>query len=258
MLKRPCRSFTGRLTTLYLWDVETGADLERLEGYYGPLTDFVLRLVEGDTGREIRRLVGHNAPISALAVHPDGRLALSGAVDGTVMLWDLERGTILHRLEGHTGGVLGVAFSPQGPLAATCSQDERVIVWDIATGQEVRRYLGHRGEVTAVRMAHGGRAVISTGADLTVREWRIDATQEELLAWIRANRYVAEFTPEQRKQYQIELLDGSLFDPSEQETDQRCLSRCLAPWGTERASPPPGEREHRDQRQQQRRNPAPA
>jgi hypothetical protein len=39
-----------------------------------------------------------------------------------------------------------------------------------------------------------------------MREWRVDASQDELLAWIRANRYVPELTPQQREQYHLELL----------------------------------------------------
>jgi hypothetical protein len=175
--------------------------------------DYSLRLVDAETGREIRRLVGHQAPVLALAIHPDGQWALSGAIDGTALLWNLNSGSVIHRLVGHTGAVLDVAFSSHDPLAATCSQDESVILWDVNTGEELRRYLGHRGEVKAVCMARDGRTVFSAGADLTVREWRIDATQDELLDWIRDNRYVDRLSPEQRARYDIDWLDDALAAP---------------------------------------------
>jgi len=48
-----------------------------------------------------------------------------------------------------------------------------------------------------------GRQALSGAADGTVREWQVDASQEALLTWIEANRYVPELTCEQRAQYQI-------------------------------------------------------
>jgi WD40 repeat protein len=171
--------------------------------------DYSLRMLDVRTGREIRRFTGHDTPVFSVAYSPDGKLALSGAFDGTIRLWDVESGQAIRRLDGHTGGVLCVAFGPQGRFAASSAQDETVILWGVATGEARRRYLGHRGEVPAVCFTPGGRTVISAGADLTVREWRIDATQRELRAWIEANRYLLELTPEQREQVHIEALDGA-------------------------------------------------
>jgi WD40 repeat protein len=173
------------------------------------VSDYSLRQLDARTGREIRRFVGHSEPVLSVAFSPDGRLALSGAFDGTVYVWDVASGQVVRRLVGHTGGVLCVAFGPQGRLAASSARDETVIVWDIATGEARRRFLGHRGEVLAVCFVPGRQTLISAGADLTVREWRIDATQRELRAWIEANRYLPELTPEQRAQAHLEALDGA-------------------------------------------------
>ena len=92
----------------------------------------------------------------------DGRLALSGAINGTVCLWDVESGEVIRRFVGHSSGVRRVALSPAARFAVTCSQDEIVIVWDVATGEDMRRFLGHRGEVMDVWVAPGGRTVFSS------------------------------------------------------------------------------------------------
>jgi WD40 repeat protein len=167
--------------------------------------DYGLRLVDVGTGREIRRLEGHTEPVIAIAFGPDGRQALSGTFGSELLLWDVEQGRVQRRLEGHNGGINAIAFSPDGRLAVTGSHDESLIVWDVATGQARRRFLGHQGEVLGVCFP-SVRTVFSCGADLTVREWRIDATQDDLLAWIRDNRYVPELTPEQRARYYVDLL----------------------------------------------------
>ena len=151
-------------------------------------------------------LAGYGEVVTALAISPDGRLALSGALDGMLYLWDIEGGQLVRRLEGHSRSVLRVLFGPEGRIAISSSQDNSVIVWDLATGQALRRFVGHSHAVTGICLARGGKTVISVSADLTMREWRIDATQGELMDWIQANRYVPELTPEQRAQYQVDLL----------------------------------------------------
>jgi WD40 repeat protein len=143
-----------------------------------------------------------------VALSPEGEQILSGALSGTVYLWNATTGRIIHRLDGHTGAVLGAAFGPHGRFAVTSSRDGSLILWDLDTGEAIRRHLAHRGEVTDICVAPGGRTLYSVGADLTLREWRIDITQEALMSWIRGNRYVPALTPAQRRQYQLDLLDA--------------------------------------------------
>ena len=46
-----------------------------------------------------------------------------------------------------------------------------------------------------------------TAADTdAVHEWRVDATQDDLRAWVAANRYLPELTCQQRQRYRIEPL----------------------------------------------------
>ena len=46
---------------------------------------------------------------------PDGKRALSGSPDKTVLLWDVETGRCLRVLEGHTYTVFSVAWSADLP-----------------------------------------------------------------------------------------------------------------------------------------------
>jgi WD40 repeat protein len=41
----------------------------------------------------LRRFTAHRAPVTSLAVSPDGHSFLSGSVDCTTRLWDLDGGT---------------------------------------------------------------------------------------------------------------------------------------------------------------------
>lgn len=51
-----------------------------------------------------------------------------------------------------------------------------------------------------------GRHAVAGYQDGRVELWRIDATLDDLLTWIRNNRYVPELTCEQRELYRVEPL----------------------------------------------------
>jgi hypothetical protein len=59
----------------------------------------------------VRTLIGHTAPVRAVAVTPDGQLAVSAYSDKTLKVWDLEGGAELRSLAGHTAAVWAVAVT---------------------------------------------------------------------------------------------------------------------------------------------------
>jgi WD40 repeat protein len=67
---------------------------------------------------------------------PDERFAVSGSVDRTVKIWDLEAGSCVGTLEGHQGGVQSADISPDGALVASSTgfTDQTVRLWDLKSG----------------------------------------------------------------------------------------------------------------------------
>jgi cytochrome c len=76
-------------------------------------------------------LEGHTAPISALAVSPDGATLASASWDQTIRLWPLAGGAP-RVLEGHTQNVNGVAFAPDGGTLVSVSYDQSVRIWPLS------------------------------------------------------------------------------------------------------------------------------
>jgi WD40 repeat protein len=204
---------TGLATTwdglIWLWDYATGAMLRPLRGHgemlfagayftpdgkkivsgsgdiFGVSEDNTVRLWDVASGEEIWRFQGHTDKVWDVAVSPDGRYAASGAHDGTLRLWDLERGDGRIVLDVTPQAVRSVAFGPECISSSEChdtilfglakgqssTPDYSLRLVDATTGQEIRRFEGHQEVVTDVAFSPDGRLALSASADQRVIVW---------------------------------------------------------------------------------------
>jgi WD40 repeat protein len=133
----------------------------------------------------LKTLEGHSKEVYAVSITPDGRRAVSGGVDKTVRVWNLETGECESVLEGHTNVVYAVSITPDGRRAVSGGVDKTVRVWNLETG-ECERVLeellkGHSKEVYAVSITPDGRKAVSGGVDKTVRVWNLETGECEVL-----------------------------------------------------------------------------
>ena len=122
----------------------------------------------------IVRLKGHTDLVPSVAFSPDGRFALSGSADKTLILWDVATGDPVRTFTEHTDWVRSVAFSPDGRFALSGSFDNTLILWDVATGYPVRTFRGHTYWVLSVAFSPDGRFALSWSDDGTIRLWDTD------------------------------------------------------------------------------------
>jgi WD40 repeat protein len=96
------------------------------------------------------RLAAHSGDITAISFSKDRKKLLSGSVDTTVRLWDIERGKEIRIFEGHTNIILCLDLSPDGKRAISGSDDKTVRLWDIETGKEVSKFEGFSNKIIQV------------------------------------------------------------------------------------------------------------
>jgi len=71
------------------------------------------------------QLRGHGGPVRALAISPDGKLAVSGSFDTSAIRWSLEREAAIQLLRFHDDAVHAVAYLPDARVA-TAGEDGRI------------------------------------------------------------------------------------------------------------------------------------
>jgi len=113
----------------------------------------------------------------SVAFSPDGRTIAAGGGDGSVKLWDVEKGHEVRAMSGHTAPVAAIAYSSR--LLASASWDKTARVWDAVTGKPLVRLAGHREGVVAVAFSPNAGRLATGSFDGTVKVWDVRTGAEE-------------------------------------------------------------------------------
>uniref|UniRef100_A0A1B0DBG9 CAF1B/HIR1 beta-propeller domain-containing protein n=1 Tax=Phlebotomus papatasi TaxID=29031 RepID=A0A1B0DBG9_PHLPP len=99
--------------------------------------------VGNDQDKEIwltfKILRGHLEDVYDLAWSPNDLQLISGSVDNTAIVWDVQKGKTLSILSDHKGFVQGVAWDPANKYLATLSTDRYFRVFDVHTRKVMSR-----------------------------------------------------------------------------------------------------------------------
>jgi WD40 repeat protein len=196
--------------TLRVWDLESGKSLRTLENRsidiavdianFKTLAALAKQTTLGKQSQPTEKvspprlepihanlpaLPRRTASMSAVAITPDGRRAVSASGDATLRIWDLESGQRISTLKGHTDSVSAVAVTPDGRRALSASgkempwlssyPDTTPRIWDLETGNSLRTLQGHTNYVRAVVITPDGRRAVSASGDMTLRVWDLES-----------------------------------------------------------------------------------
>jgi len=168
--------------TVIVWDVATGAAVNRLNPHSGRILDVAFspdgtKLAASTedasgSGRHVavvwntadwspvRTLAGHTAAVNSLSWSPDSTRLLTGSSDGTARIWTVATGTFLAPLTGHTGAVNGVHWGSANNLL-TGSEDGTIRKWSQAGAFQGSLVYG--APITSVAY-NANEAIIASGS----------------------------------------------------------------------------------------------
>ncbi len=127
---------------------------------------------------ELHVFTGHQGWVRSAVLSADGKRALSGSDDKTLILWDLDNRSSLRSCVGHTAAVMNVAFSIDGQLGASGSWDGSARVWELNTGRELHRFQGKWKGVKCVAFAPDGKHLILGADDHKLHLFDLESGQE--------------------------------------------------------------------------------
>src|SRR5258708_348102 len=109
---RPCRLFSPRCATRRCARKSAPCACRSAMAEFAGLSAMMLRLaavvmfvLSGATDIAGAQLRGHGGPVRALAISPDGRQAVSGSFDTSVIRWSLAKNAAEEVLRLHDGAV---------------------------------------------------------------------------------------------------------------------------------------------------------
>jgi WD40 repeat protein len=184
------KGLTGSVVTLY--DVETGKEVRKLyqstQGLRQPVAlnryaasqrdvafspdgklvalggGSTVRLWDPATGKEIVKAGGHQGTITALAMSPDGKLAVSKGDHNTIRVWETRTGKQRHEFHGPPGTTTVAALSPDGKIVALAGGDNTIRVHEVATGKELHKLTSGQNGIAALAFSADAKTLASRGA----------------------------------------------------------------------------------------------
>ncbi|XP_050243242.1 uncharacterized protein LOC126691952 [Quercus robur] len=116
---------------------------------------------------------GPSLAVTSIASSTSSLIA-SGYADGSVRIWDSEKGTCETTLNGHKGAVTALRYNKLGSLLASGSKDNDIILWDVVGETGLYRLRGHRDQVTDLVFLDSGKKLVSSSKDKFLRVWDLE------------------------------------------------------------------------------------
>jgi len=139
--------------------------------------DGTLILFDLASGAVLQRMSGHSDWILDVAISPNGQFAISASQDATLIVWDLQSGEARHTLQGHTEVVNAVAINGEGTQAVSGSSDGTIIFWDIARAELLSQSAALPFPIREVAFSPSGFTALSVGAEGAVVLWNTDRAE---------------------------------------------------------------------------------
>lgn len=157
-------------------------DKNQKEGAAPENKDNLEKIIESkaqDFALEVRQMEfnGHKSAVTSMSINYDSSYFISGSVDSSIMLWNLQIGHCLAIFKGHLKSVWAVKMSPRGHYFLSGGSDSIMFLWQTNNGTPIMSFVDHEDDVIAVDFSENLHYVCSTSRDKTFRIWTVDNAQ---------------------------------------------------------------------------------
>ncbi len=143
-------------------------------------------------------LTGHGINGAELAIwsvkfSTDSKIAISGGVDKTVRLWDLNERKEIKKFTSHSGHVRTVDISSDGRLALSGSLDDTLRQYFLPTLGEIDVAVSHNGDILSASYSITADSIVTTGRDSSIKLWknfRMSESFDEVTCKTRYKEYI--------------------------------------------------------------------
>lgn len=124
-------------------------------------------------------LKGHINKVNSIHFSGDSRHAVTGSLDGKLIVWDTWTGNKVQVIPLRSSWVMSVAFAPSGNYVACGGMDNMCTVYDLnnrdATGAAkiVRELLGYEGFLSSCRFLDD-KTIITGSGDMKICLWDLE------------------------------------------------------------------------------------
>jgi serine/threonine protein kinase len=122
--------------------------------------------------------LNQSSAILALAMHPKGKVVVSGGQSKVIQLWDIPSGTVLTNLTGHLQAITALHFTPDGEKLVSSSADGTAKIWNLKSGTLSHTLVGHEGRINSVHVTPDGKLTVTGGRDRQLKIWDIQSGSE--------------------------------------------------------------------------------
>ncbi len=129
-----------------------------------------LILWDMDALKESRRWSANSGWVTAVAVSQDGQTLISGAEDGSLILWN-RNGEQIGQLVGHSGSITGLAVVRATGSLLSGSADGSLILWDLKTRDRLINFDPVSSPITAIAVAADASKAVSGHEDGSLILW---------------------------------------------------------------------------------------
>ena len=133
-----------------------------------------MRLFDAISGEQLGRFEGHADQVECVGMTKDGRIGVSGALDGTLRSWDLETIAPLAVFEGHASFVRSLAITPDDSRLISGSSDKTIRHWTLDRRPVVPHDTARAAPVAVLAISANGLRAVSAARESVMSVWDVE------------------------------------------------------------------------------------